>query len=275
MDRHSLVEATVQEVADAHCQDLTVQERFGVKYHTYWFNPSEHAVFCLAEGPDKASLVRVHEDAHGLLADKLIEVDPSMLEALMGVLPTHPAGTAYTASAMRAILFTDMLASTSTTSRLGDNAAMELVRSHDEIVRRLLAEHGGRYVKHTGDGAMASFNSVTAAVQTAIAILSELDLRNQQAEEPVQVRIGVSAGEPIEDGDDLFGSTVQLAARLCSWAPAGGIAVSGTVHDLCLGKQIPFKKRRTVQLKGFTERQHVFEIELHPATTEFGSPTRH
>lgn len=264
MDRHSSVEVTPEEVADAHCRDLSIQEQFGVKYHTYWYNPGEKAVFCVAEGPDRDAIVQVHERAHGMVADKLIEVDPSMLDALMGAMPQHPPGTAYTSSAVRAILFTDMCGSTALTSRLGDDGAMELVRAHDEIAHRLLAEYGGRYVKHTGDGMMASFSSIAKAVRLAIAIHRELEARNGNAGEELQVRIGISAGEPIEDGDDLFGSTVQLAARLCAWAPSGGIAVSGAVHDLCAGKQIPFKPRRSVQLKGFDERQHVFEVDWRP-----------
>ncbi len=264
MDRHSAVDATPEEVADAHCRDLGVQDEFGVKYHSYWFNPESKTVFCLAEGPDRDALIAVHEQAHGLVADKLMEVDPAMLEALVGDVPSYPPGTPYTASAVRAILFTDMCASTATTSRLGDDAAMELVRLHDELVRRLLSERGGRYVKHTGDGVMASFNSVAAAVQTAMEIHRQLDERNAAADEPLAIRIGVAAGEPIEESDDLFGSVVQLAARLCAWVPPGGIAVSGAVRDLCVGKKIPFTERRSVQLKGFPERQHVFQVDWRP-----------
>jgi class 3 adenylate cyclase len=221
-------------------------------------------LFCLAEGPDEESLAKVHQAAHGMIADKVIEVDPEMIEAMIGEVPRFPTGTPYTASAVRAVLFSDLCASTETTSRLGDDGAMALVRAHDEIARRLVAEHGGRYVKHTGDGMMASFNSVAAAVQAAIAIHRELASRNEQSDEPVRIRIGISAGEPIAEGDDLFGSTVQLAARLCSWAQPDSIAVSGAVRDLCVGKQLPFSQQHTVHLKGFPERQHVFAVDWHP-----------
>lgn len=261
MDRHRAVDATPEQVAEAHYADLAIQEQFGVTYHSYWFNPESRTVFCLAEGPDEEALTKCHEQAHGLLADKFIEVDPEMIEAMVGDVPRFPPGTAYTASAVRAVLFSDLCASTETTSRLGDAAAMAIVHVHDEVARRLVVEHGGRYVKHTGDGMMASFNSVAAAVQTSIAIHRELADRNQQSDEPVRIRIGISAGEPIAEGDDLFGSTVQLAARLCSWAQPDGIAVSGTVRDLCAGKQLPFGDPKTVHLKGFPERQHVFVVD--------------
>jgi class 3 adenylate cyclase len=89
----------------------------------------------------------------------------------------------------------------------------------------------------------------------------QLAERNKESDEPVLVRIGISAGEPIEEGEDLFGTSVQLAARLCAWSPPGDIAVSGAVHDLCAGKPVSFKGRHSVQLKGFSERQHVFVVD--------------
>jgi class 3 adenylate cyclase len=263
MDRHSAVDATPEQVAEAHQLDLSLQEQLGVKYHSYWFNPESRTVFCLAEGPNQEAVIQVHAETHGMLADKIIEVDPEMVDAIIGDIPRHPPGTAYTASALRAILFTDMCESTETTSRLGDDVEMQLVHVHDETVRRLVKEHGGRCVKHTGDGLMASFFSVAAAVQTAIAIHREFELRNEGTVEPLRVRIGISAGEPITEGDDLFGAAVQLAARLCAWTTPGGIAVSAPVRDLCAGKQLPFSERKTVQLKGFPGRQPVFQVDWH------------
>lgn len=267
MDRHSAVDATPEQVAEAHYRDVALQDELGVTYHSYWFNPESRTVFCLAEGPNSEAVVECHQRAHGMLADKIIEVDPEMVDAIIGDIPRHPAGTAYTASALRAILFTDMFASTETTSRLGDDLEMQLVRDHDEIVRRLVKEHGGRCVKHTGDGLMASFWSVAAAVQAAMAIHREFEQRNTGTVEPLQVRIGISAGEPITEGDDLFGTAVQLAARLCAWAPPGGIAVSAPVRDLCAGKQLPFSDRKTAALKGFPGRQPVFRVEWREAVS--------
>ena len=109
MDRHDLPGITPEELADAHMRDMEVQDRHGVRYHTYWFDPSNGSVFCLAEGPSKEAIETVHEEAHGQLASVILELDPSVpLNTLLGSLPTYPLGTAYEAPAMRAIVFTDL-----------------------------------------------------------------------------------------------------------------------------------------------------------------------
>src|SRR5437763_7640130 len=103
---------------------------------------------------------------------------------------------------------------------------MKFLRVHDRIVRDALAAAKGREVKHTGDGIMASFVSAAAAVRCAAQIQRELVQRAREKNHPIKVRIGAAAGEPVERNSDIFGSTVQLAARLCSHAEPEQIVVS-------------------------------------------------
>jgi len=122
------------------------------------------------------------------------------------------------------------------TQRLGDAGAMAIVRAHDEIVRGALERHRGSEVKHTGDGMMAAFPSVVSAIECAVEIQRRIAEAEGTGRISVRVRIGMAAGEPVTEGNDLFGATVQVAARLCSRADPGGILVAGAVHDLALGK---------------------------------------
>jgi class 3 adenylate cyclase len=149
-------------------------------------------------------------------------------------------------------LFTDIVNSTTFTQSLGDEAAMALFGVHDTVVRGALSALGGREVKHTGDGIMASFVSAAGAVRCAIQIQHEL-ARHEEAhsERPLKVRIGAAAGEPVEQHNDLFGCTVQLAARLCSQASPEQILVSNAIAELCLGKGFSFQDIGEVALKGF------------------------
>jgi class 3 adenylate cyclase len=262
IDRHDAPGLTPEEVAEAHYADAAVQERYGVRYHTYWFDPANGSVFCLAEGPSREAVEAVHQEAHGRLASIVVEMDPNApLNAFFGELPLYPPGTPYTAPAMRAIVFTDLCGSVAQTHELGDEAHMRLLREHNEIVRAELAAHAGREVKHTGDGIMASFNSVAAAVDFAIAVQRALAVRNKEAATALDVRIGISAGEPLTDGtDDLFGAAVQLAARLCNVAARGDIAVSVAVRELCIGKSFTFNDQGQVTLKGLPEPVHVYGV---------------
>lgn len=260
LDRHDVLGATANDLAVAHVKDLELQDQYGVRYLTYWFDAETGGAFCLARGPSVDAVSAVHRESHGLLASRIIEVDMRVLEQFLGGVQERPPGEAYTDTAFRTILFTDMEGSTSLTQRLGDAKAMETIRSHDRIVRDAVETHGGHVVKHTGDGLMASFVSVAQAIEGAIAIRRRLAEYNESADQPINVRIGLSAGEPVTENDDLFGAAVQQAARLCSEANAASIFVSGAVHDLAIGKGFHFKGHGELVLKGFDEPTRVFEV---------------
>src|SRR3990172_9394100 len=140
-------------------------------------------------------------------------------------------------SGLVTILFTDMEGSTSLTQQLGDDRAQDLVRQHNTAVRDALTAHAGKEIKHTGDGIMASFPSGRGGVDCAIAIQRAL------ADEAVRVRIGLNAGEPVAEEHDLYGTSVQLAARVCAGADGGEILVSNVVRELAAGKGFLFNDR--------------------------------
>jgi len=157
------------------------------------------------------------------------------------------------------VIFTAIVESTSMTQKLGDDAAMELLEAHDTIVRDALGKCNGREVKHTGDGIMAAFLSAAAAVRCAAQIQRELNKRDDNGV-PLKVRIGAAAGEPVERDKDIFGSTVQLAARLCSHAQPEQILVSNVVAELCIGKGLHFHPLGEVTLKGFEHPVQVHAV---------------
>jgi len=259
MDRHEFNGLTAEAAAAAHLRDLEVQGRFGVRFLTYWFDQDRQTAFCLATAPNAEAVEDVHRASHGFMAYEIIEVDRSMVERFMGGIVDHPPGEPFVETAFRTILFTDIEQSTSVTQQLGDARAMAMVRTHDEVVRSALRTHGGSEVKHTGDGMMAAFPSVVGAIQAAVEIQRGL-LKTSTAAGPIRVRIGMAAGEPVTEGKDLFGATVQLAARLCAKAEPGSILVAGPVRDLALGKGFDFRSRGKLRLKGFESPMPAFEV---------------
>jgi class 3 adenylate cyclase len=262
LDRHDVPGTTPEELAAAHERDLEVQASHDVKYHTYWFDEGTGAVFCLAEGPTRDAVEAVHMEAHGLVAASIIEIDPAVpLNSFLGPSPQEPPGTPYTASATRAIVFTDLCGSVAQTVELGDEGHLALLREHDQIVRSALTAHEGREVKHTGDGIMSSFESVAASVAFAIAVQRRLAERNGSATTRFSIKIGISAGEPVTgDNNDLFGAAVQLAARLCDATAGDEITVSVAVRELCIGKSHRFEPREPLALKGFPEPVHTYAV---------------
>ena len=260
MDRHELVGATPADIAAAHAMDIAAQGRYGVEYVTYWFDYANAHGFCLARGPDKQTVERVHRESHGQVASEIIEVEEASVSRFMGGIAKHPVGEVYEDSAFRAILFTDLVGSTDLTHRLGDAGAMAILRRHDSIVRGALTTCNGSEVKHTGDGIMASFRSVVDALQAGVAIQRAFDEATKTGEMPCDVRIGIAAGEPVAQADDLFGAAVQLAARLTAKAKPGSILVSSAVRDLAVGKGFQFAAVAVSRLKGFAEPVRVAEV---------------
>jgi len=273
IDIHTVDPATTwEDIAQAHLADLAIQDNHDVDYKKYWFNRDCGKLFCLVEAPNAEAANCVHEHAHGLVAEKLIEVDPDLIDGFMGKTGVNEGGSALVPGAtdqterdsgVRTVLFTDICNSTEMTSRFGDRATMAMLSIHDRVVRNALRANNGREVKHTGDGIMAAFVCSASAVRFACQVQGALSAYNRDEPEfPVVVRIGISAGQPVEQGNDLFGSTVQLAARLCAQAEPGHILVSNMVTDLCDDEELKFGEAREILLKGFDREIAAHAVEL-------------
>jgi class 3 adenylate cyclase len=172
--------------------------------------------------------------------------------------PARVPGTAF-----RAVLFTDIVDHTRMMQQLGDERGRELLREHESLTREVLKAHGGTEVKTMGDGFMASFGSVVKAVECAIALQRAFAERNSQLtthNSQLNVRVGLNAGEPIEEDGDLFGATVILASRIAAKAEGGEILVADTVRGLCSGKGFLFADRGEFVAKGFEEPVRVYEV---------------
>ena len=129
-------------------------------------------------------------------------------------------------------MITDLVDSTPLNQRLGDRRFVELLREHNRVVRTRLRQHDGVEFKHTGDGIGSTFFTAGAAVQCALGIRDDIERFNQDREEPLQIRIGLSSGTVINNEGDLFGIAVIEAFRVCDHATDGRILVSPDVPPL-------------------------------------------
>jgi len=181
------------------------------------------------------------------------------IDEFLGVGEEAPPGPA--PSGLVTILFTDVEGSTVLTQRLGDAKAQEVLRTHNTIVRDALKAHSGSEIKHTGDGIMASFASASRALDCAIAIQRAFAQHNESNPDmPIRVRIGLNAGEPVAEEADLFGTAVQLAARICAHAEPGEILAPIVVRELAAGKGFLLSDRGDVALRGFEDPVRLYEV---------------
>jgi class 3 adenylate cyclase len=152
------------------------------------------------------------------------------------------------------VLFTDIVGSTERAAELGDRRWRELLAVHDDLADRLVHQWGGRLVKSTGDGLLATFDGPGRAIGCAVA------LRDRLGEVDLRVRAGLHTGEVDLRGDDVGGIAVHIAARVMDSAGPGEIVVSRTVADLVVGSDRTLEDRGTHSLKGVQGAWRLFAV---------------
>jgi len=225
-------------------------------------------------------------DSRFLIVDDIVfERMPRLIAEFLG--EGEEAAAPQVLSGLVTILFTDVEGSTALTQRLGDAKAREVLREHERVVRECLKAHGGSEVKTMGDGFMASFGSAVRALECAVAIQRALASAHPEpveggtpegaassaptSLEPVRVRIGLNAGEPIAEEGDLFGTAVIAAARIAAQAQGGEILVSDVVRQLVAGKGFLFSGRGKTALRGFDDPVEVYEMRWQPVDPAAGA----
>jgi class 3 adenylate cyclase len=158
------------------------------------------------------------------------------------------------ARVLATVLFTDIVGSTERAAELGDRGWRDLLDTHDELAGRLVERWGGRLVKTTGDGILATFDGPGRAIGCAGTLRDELRGIG------TQIRAGLHTGEVELRGDDVGGIAVNIAARIMATAGAGEIIVSRTVRDLVAGSDRTLAGRGTRRLKGVEGDWQLFAV---------------
>jgi AraC-like DNA-binding protein len=236
MDLHTAPGIKAKDVADAHQKDLLHQDEFGCKCMTYWLDEERGSVFCLIEAPSKEDVVELHQNSHGLVPNKVIEVNTGLVESFLGRIYdpeeakiTGDGFKVFADPSFRILMVTKINDPVLLQYKLGAEKANQLLRVHNDIIRKNLAQYGGAEVEHGGSGFIISFTSASKAVSCALVIQNEMQEADADA---IGFRIGINAGEPVEKSNKLFGDTIQLAERLSSVAKNFQIAMSTPVKEL-------------------------------------------
>ncbi|MEP7214809.1 MAG: adenylate/guanylate cyclase domain-containing protein [Anaerolineaceae bacterium] len=192
--------------------------------------------------------------------EPLLKGFPAILREFMAIPVTASNDPVGGGPSLRTVLFTDIVGHTEMMQRLGDVKGRDVLRDHERITRDTLKQHGGAEVKTMGDGFMAWFGSVTRALECAVALQRAFAVHTEKEGEPLHVRVGLNAGEPIEEDGDLFGATVILAARIAAKADGGEILIPEPVRHLLSGKAFVFSDRGEFAMKGFDDAVRLYEV---------------
>jgi class 3 adenylate cyclase len=159
------------------------------------------------------------------------------------------------------MLFTDIENSTVLTERLGDTQWLEVLRRHNAIVREQVKTNSCFEVKSQGDGFMIASQSARRALRCAIGVQQDLTRDNENAAEPINVRMGLHTGEVLKDADDFFGKHVILASRIAGKARGGEILVSSLLKELTESSgEFNFGEPRDVELKGLSGTFRIYDV---------------
>jgi AraC-like DNA-binding protein len=226
MDLHKAsdydVKPTVEEIKKNHIADLQVQHKYGVKFLQYWINEEAGLVFCLMEGPDKESCAAVHQEAHGNMPCNIIELKGGDYKALMGDdlkvndvdIVERKDGSLDTG--YRIVMVTDFI------STSGDTV-------YHEAVNALLKKSAGTLLNKPGNREVIVFTTFQQAIDYASHIIRSIKGMDDTANE---IRISISAGEPITNGQEIFADAIRLSGHLCDIAQNGQIMISPQVKHL-------------------------------------------
>lgn len=235
MDRHDVSEeVTAEIIAELHQADLKIQDRFGCRGLTYWFDNKRKTAFCLVEAPDVSNILAMHNEAHGQIPYSIIEVDPGIVESFLGRIedPEKVQNTLLNIiddPAFRVIMIISTQPS-SLTQRDAHQIKSSLPDRTNGIVK-LLNDYDGQLVKQTTNRLLVSFKSVTNAVHSAIAMQTLFTgSGDHQKNDQTELKIGLNAGVPVTEKKLIFEDTIKLAGRMC--VVKGDVIISSEVKDL-------------------------------------------
>ena len=236
MDRHDVDgEVTAEQVAHIHQQDLKVQDQYNCKVISYFFDSKRNNVFCLVEAPDKESMDAMHEHSHGQIANKVIEVEESILETFLGSIERpkiEQPGNLYInrASATRVIMAVH--SQRNSWENPLTKSTMDALRGFHRNLAQVSNKFNGRVADQNKNRFLVSFKSASEAVACAIELQTVFNRTiPKTTTSSIQMKIGISMGAPLTDKDELFESAIQCAERISSMVKEQ-IAVSFEVKTL-------------------------------------------
>lgn len=276
MDVHIVPGVKANNVAEAHRLDMVHQEEFKCKCMTYWIDEERENVFCLIEAPSKDAVEKMHGKAHGLIPSKIIEVSPEVVSSFLGriydpseVVTMDDGLKVFTDPSFRTVLVIKICDPVLLQARLGVDKARALLNLQNDTTRKQLLQYGGREVESGGAGFIISFTSASKAVSCALAIQQEMKGYDAGLS---GARMAISAGEPVENSNKLFGDTLQLAGYMCAIAGPLQVVVAAAVKELVAKDHFKIKSDHFLLLSPQDEKmlQSLFGIlEGHWQAAEF------
>lgn len=240
MDYHIISDITIDEAKRAHIADKSVQDKYGVKYHQFWVNKEAGTIFCLIEAPDKESCEKVHNEAHGDIACKIVEVEGGFYKLFMGASHKLDHGIVLEKDgnldkAYRFVMVIDVLGITKAKDS-DDLTQLIFPDKPKKLIRRIIPTYNGREFRNSDyNDTVAVFTTADEAMACAVEIQNNFLNRIDNLEDPawnITFKISIAGGQPVTMDDNFFEKTIRLSQRLNLIADEGEILASNLVRKL-------------------------------------------
>ncbi len=235
MDRHIVPGIEAKHAAEAHREDLKIQDEYGCRCMTYWVDEERGSAFCLIDAPNEESVRKMHNKAHGLMPHEILQVNSNIVEAFLGRI-SDPNDTStlsenlkvFNDPAFRIILMAETTNVRLLQHYLGRDKTNRLISLFHEIIRKELNNYEGREVELKNHNFVISFVSVSQAVSCAAAVQKGMHV----AGELINLRMGINAGMPVEKSKELFGDTIKMAKYLGTFADENQIVLASIIKEI-------------------------------------------
>lgn len=234
MDLHIVPGVNAKDVAQAHSMDVLMEKEHSCKCLTYWIDEVRGHVFCLIDAPSKESVTELHARAHGLVPNKIIEVESSLVQAFLGRI-TDPENAALTDNGLiimddtsyRILMHLQIMDPVLLQQTAGAEKAAQILQIFKKQIKEQIIQQNGRVVTAEADELIASFIEGNKALSAAYEIMQQLQDYPEAA-----LRISIHAGEPVTQSDKLFGDTIQLLKRMNSFQREQTITMTSGIREL-------------------------------------------
>ena len=232
MDFHDLPDGvTAAHVAEMHQADLKIQHKYNCRGLTYWCDERRQTAFCLMEAPNKEAIKELHEQAHGAIPQRIIEVNDTLVESFLGRIedPEKSQNTELNIindPAFRTLMIVKFIKNTLRTKNI--ETLQAAIRGYSKSIINIVNKEKGRVVKQESNSFLMSFSCVTNAVESALKIQ---ELHNCVITPDLDFKIGISAGIPVTNKESIFEDTIKKAEYL-TYVTNGKIILTSEVKDL-------------------------------------------
>lgn len=266
MDFHKGLEVTVEDVKKAHMADVSVQEKYKVKYHQFWINKEAGMIFCLIEGPDKESCAKVHQEVHGNVACSITEVETGFYDLLMGQQQRVDHGLVHFEDGSIDVGCRNILIVEITGPNNGSSGWGTLETRPEDMIIDYFKRYEGRSVKNVSDDVRIgifdiAINAIHCAIEIQKALLSRINIGDNIWN--IHFRIGLAAGQPVAENEELFAQTFSLARMLVNINTEEKINISSMVLKLC--DQEVLNEVDSSLIRSFTPKEEAFIVKLMDA----------